>query len=181
MPIFKEVSVETEAWQVGFRERQKDRMSEVMAIRQSIVDLFDSEPGETLTNKEILEWLLRKGFKVNSRQISPKMKMMPNLFLEIRVNGKSIWQRMYCAICQRPLELGNEYSLNPEMKIGGHSVCIEFVSKMHEQHKQQIFSLKHENDMLREYGNSVDEDIKRLRSMIVFPSENQNTGRRIEL
>ena len=201
MSILKEVTVEQEAMKAYFKEQQKERIVEVMAIRESIVELFDSKnnPGEGFTNKQILEWLISKGFKVNPRQIPAKMQMMKNVFYGFsRVNHKAAWKRRVCSVCQKPLQLGDKleqvYAVQlpdniPSVKHEGHTSCIgvlnnlweEYAGKINELHTALLDMTNQRGLAVTENGKLLDE-IKKLRSMIVFPSENDNKGtRRIEL
>jgi hypothetical protein len=185
----KEVSPETESLRAEFRERQKERMSEVIAIRQAIVELFNTNPGNKgFTNKEILEWLISKGFNVNARQVPAKMNMLRNLFYEERKNGKAVWHRLVCGVCLKPLQLGEKSSFIEEMQLHGHLVCLQFIFKLYDLHKEQavdytlqIDNLNQEKTGLLEENAALQEEVKRLKSMVEFPSENHNSGRRIEL
>ena len=185
----KEVSPETESLRAEFRERQKERMSEVIAIRQAIVELFNTNPGNKgFTNKEILEWLISKGFNVNARQVPAKMNMLRNLFYEERKNGKAVWHRLVCGVCLKPLQLGEKFSFIEEMQLHGHLICLQWAFKLYEHYKEQvidlnaqIYGLEQENTGLREEKANLEEEVKRLKSMVTFPSENHNSSRRIQL
>lgn len=189
MTILKEVSPEEESMKATFREMQKERMSEVIAIRQAIVELFNANPGEGFTNKQILEYLNSKGFNVSARQIAPKMNMQHNIFYEERKNGKAVWFRRVCEVCKKPLELGEKYSSVEEMQLNGHFVCLSWAFKLYEFYKQlstdlhsQIDGLEQEKVGLLTERDNLLEEVKKLRSMLVFPSsENKEGARRIQL
>lgn len=188
MSIIKEISVEVEAQRAEFRERQKERMVEVIAIRRAIVELFDTNPGEGFTNKEILEWLKSKNFDVNARQVPAKMNMLRNLFYEERKNGKAVWHRLVCGVCLKPLQLGEKFSFIEEMQLHGHLICLQWAFKLYEHYKEQvidlnaqIYGLEQENTGFREEKANLEEEVKRLKSMVTFPSENHNSSRRIQL
>lgn len=193
MTILKAVSVETEAWKVGFREQQKERMEEVMAIRRAIIELFDSKPGQEFSNKEILEWLVGKGFNIKLRQIAPKMKMMVNVFKESKteeiVQTKThktwgrVWHRIVCDICKKPFELEDDLWISG--KLERHGACNESVTELLKPVQNKNCELNGQvNILLQEKGElladnaELKEEVNRLNSMIVFPSQNDSKGTR---
>jgi hypothetical protein len=173
------ITEETEAQKATSREMQKERMVEVKAIRQAIVDLFDSKPYEGFTSGEILEWLNRKGFKVSARQIHPKMKMMRNVF----VKGRTLWQRRICEVCKKPFGLDDDLWISGKSE--RHGPCHESVSELLKPYQNKNCELNGQlNVLLQEKGEllagnaELKEEVEKLRSMIVFPSQNDSKGTR---
>lgn len=192
MAILKEISVEAEALKLAHREREKELMVEVMAIRKCIVDLFDKNPDKGFSNKQIREWLVSQGFDVNARQVPAKMKMMSNVFYDGAEHPwepykKGPWRRRVCNICDRPLQLGDSRmativsALAVEVRLDGHADCVNFLRVTHQQYKAQIDNLNQENAVLLADKAKLEEEVKRLRSMVVFLSQTQSGSRRIEL
>lgn len=191
MELIKAMTVEEEVKKKVRQEREEEIRAEVMAIRRAIMELFNTEPGKGFSNNEIYEWLIDKSINISRRQINPKMQMMKNIFYQEYGNPKNhgVWFRRVCSVCKRPLELDDKFREFPERHLMGHSTCIEFISKLIEEHtthlhewqtllashQQQILELTHEN-------SKQQEEIKKLRSMVEFPSDNPNPqARRIVL
>lgn len=173
MLIKEEVSSKREAMNKLFREQQKERMFEVEAIRKSIIELFgDYIPGTGLTNTEVLEWLISKGFQINARQISPKMHMMPNIFYQ--KNGK--WYRRLCTVCNKPLKLGEKWieAENEHQKIEGHQACVMFVTGICSEYENQVNSLIQQK-------NQIEAELDELKKRFVVPSKPLSNFRKIEL
>jgi hypothetical protein len=188
MTLIKVVSVEAEAKLQEQREKQKELMVEVMKIRHLILDLFNATPDEGHSNEEIYEWLIGKGISITRRQITPKMNMMRNVFFDVCKDRKTVWHRRECNVCKRLIQLDDQFtSVIVELPgethtLKGHVDCLITLKEysevyLDEAHKQVVIT-----ENFSQQIDELKEEVKRLRAMIVFPSENPHpTARRIAL
>jgi hypothetical protein len=201
MPLIKtrSVSVEEEVKRKEHREKQKELMVEVMAIRQAIIELFNTEPGTGFSNNEIYDWLIGKGINITRRQINPKMQMMKNVFYQeygTRPGGPpympknhGVWFRKVCSVCKKPIGLDDELGEFPERHLMRHYTCMEFISNICKEYNSQLSAdtaalnvMAQQKDGLQTELVEKELEIKKLRAMIVTPSTNPNPqARRITL